>query len=64
MAQLHHARHPRALARAVQLLQACSQRPALLLACARSGQLSRSTNRVRNLGFCCRMPVDVGQACI
>ena len=44
VAQLHHARHPRALARAIQLLQACSQRPALLLACARSGQLSRSTN--------------------
>ena len=43
-AQLQHGRHPRALARAIQLLQACAQRPALLLACAQSGQPSRSAN--------------------
>ena len=36
-AQLQHGRHPRALSRGVQLLQACSQEPLLLDACAQSG---------------------------
>ena len=44
-AQLQHGRHPRALARAIQLLQGCAQRPALLLACAQSGQPSRRFNQ-------------------
>ena len=36
-AQLRHGRQPRALGRCMQLLQACTQQPSLLQACAQSG---------------------------
>ena len=57
-AQLQHGRHSRALGRAIQLLQGCAQCPALLLACAQSGQPGRRV--YNNVGFCCKRPVNTG----
>ncbi|KAL3145639.1 hypothetical protein ABBQ32_003181 [Trebouxia sp. C0010 RCD-2024] len=50
-AQLQHGRHPRTLVRAIQLLQACTHQPALLLACAQSECIRELVHIAQGSGY-------------